>query len=334
VRLRAGDLVPADTTVVDGQVLVDQSALTGESLPVEVERGGRVYAGSTARRGEATGEITATGPRTAYGKTAELVRAARIPGHLEMLIAAIVQYLVAIDLVLVAAVLVYGVAADLPMAEILPFALIILIASIPVALPATFALATAIGSVELAGRGVLMTRPSAIEEAAQMDVLCVDKTGTLTQNQPTLMALFPSPPHTDDELLRVAALGCDEATQDPVDLAILAAAQARQLRADPAERLRTIPFDPATRRSGAVLSRGSAGAAGDHRARPCGSGGSGSGCGSHRGGRRPRARGGRRARRSHGVDRLRRPPRSAPAGLQGAHRAPPRPGHPRDDADR
>jgi H+-transporting ATPase len=122
-----------------------------------------------------------------------------------------------------------------------------------VALPATFTLATALGSVELAGHGVLVTRLSAIEEAAQMDVLCTDKTGTLTQNQPTVMALSPSPPHTADELLHDAALGCDEATQDPIDLAILAAARTRHLDAATFERVQTIPFDPTTRRSGAVL---------------------------------------------------------------------------------
>ncbi len=256
VRLRAGDLVPGDLEVFDGQLLIDQSALTGESLPVEIERGGSAYAGSIVKRGEATGEITATGARTAFGKTAELVRTAKVPGHLETLIAGIVRYLVVIDLVLVAGVLVYGVAAGLPVTELAPFALIILIAAIPVALPATFTLATALGSVELAGRGVLVTRLSAIEEAAQMDVLCTDKTGTLTRNQPTVMALSPFPPHTADDLLGTAALGSDEAAQDPIDLAILAAARARQLRLASSERIQTIPFDPASRRSGAVLRQG------------------------------------------------------------------------------
>ncbi|HEV2281372.1 MAG TPA: plasma-membrane proton-efflux P-type ATPase [bacterium] len=253
VRLRAGDLVAADVKIFDGQLLADQSALTGESLPVEIEPGGSVYAGSIVKRGEATGEVAATGTRTTFGKTAALVRTAKIPGHLEVLIARIVRYLIAVDVVLVVGVLVYGFAAGLPAAEIVPFALIILIASIPVALPATFTLATALGSVELAGRGVLVTRLSAIEEAAQMDVLCTDKTGTLTQNQPTVMALWPRPPCTEDELLRAAALACDEATQDPIDLAILAAARARGLAVSGPERLRTFPFDPTTKRSGAVL---------------------------------------------------------------------------------
>ena len=253
VRLRAGDLVPADVTIVDGHLQVDQSTLTGESLPVDIEPGGSAYAGSIVKRGEAAGEITATGMRTTYGNTAELVRTAKIPGHLEILIARIVRYLVVIDVILVAGLLVYGFAVGLPAAEIVPFALIILIASIPVALPATFTLATALGSVELVGRGVLVTRLSAIEEAAEMDVLCTDKTGTLTQNRPTLMALSPYPPHTEAELLQVAALGCEEATQDPIDLAVLAAARTRHLPVASSERIRAIPFDPATKYSGTVL---------------------------------------------------------------------------------
>ncbi|HEV2357392.1 MAG TPA: plasma-membrane proton-efflux P-type ATPase [bacterium] len=253
VRLRAGDVVPADVRIVDGQVLLDQSALTGESLPVDADPGRSTYAGAIVRRGEATGEITATGAQTAFGKTAALVRAARIPGHLEVLIAGIVRSLVVIDLVVVAGVFLYGFWAGFPPGELVPFALIILIAAIPVALPATFTLATALGSLELAGRGVLVTRLSAIEEAAQMDVLCADKTGTLTLNRPTLSGLSPFPPYTEDELLRVAALACDEATQDPIDLAILGAARTRGLAAAAPGRIRTIPFDPATRRSGAVL---------------------------------------------------------------------------------
>ena len=253
VRLRAGDIVPADLRVFAGQLLVDQAALTGESLPVDAGPGGTVYAGSIVNRGEATGDVTATGAGTAFGKTAALVRTAKVPGRLEALIARIVRYLAAIDTVLVAGVLVYGFAVRLPAAQIVPFALIILIASIPVALPATFTLATALGSMELAARGVLVTRLAAVEEAAQMDVLCTDKTGTLTQNQPTLMALWPFPPATEDELLRAAALASDEATQDPIDLAILTGARAKGLTIAGPERLQAISFDPATKRSGAVL---------------------------------------------------------------------------------
>ena len=256
IHLRMGDLAPADVRLADGQVQADQSALTGESLPVEAGSGDMVHAGAIIRRGEATGEVTATGARTFFGKTAELVRTARTVSHLERTIFAIVRYLVALDAVLVAALIVYALASGLPLAEVIPFTLILLVASVPVALPATFTLATAFGARELAARGVLVTRLSAIEEAAAMDVLASDKTGTITENRLALAALSPRPPYGEDDVLRLAALASDEATQDPIDLAILEAARARGLSAPVMETLRFIPFDPQTKRSEAVCRDG------------------------------------------------------------------------------
>ena len=221
VHLRMGDLVPADLRIESGQILVDQSALTGESVPVEAGSGQMAYAGTQVKRGEATGEITATGTRTTFGKTAELVRLAKTGSHLEKIIFKIVTALVILDATLVVAVLVYALVAAIPLGEILPFALILLVASVPVALPATFTVATALGALELAKQGVLVTRLSAIEEAAGMDVLCSDKTGTITKNELEVAALHCYAPYTEEELLRLAVSACDESTQDPIDLAIL-----------------------------------------------------------------------------------------------------------------
>ncbi|MHB8347359.1 MAG: plasma-membrane proton-efflux P-type ATPase [Acidiferrobacterales bacterium] len=249
IHLRMGDLSPADVRLTDGQVLLDQSALTGESLPVEAAAGTQAYAGAVVKRGEATGEVTATGAKTYFGKTAELVRTARTVSHLQTIIFTIVKYLVAVDAVLVMALLVYALATGMALADVLPFVLILLVASVPAALPATFTLATAVGARELARSGVLVTRLSAIEEAAAMDVLASDKTGTITENRLALAGLQAIAPHSETELLRAAALACDEATQDPIDLAILEAARARSVLADLPERLQFIPFDPATKRS-------------------------------------------------------------------------------------
>jgi len=249
IYLRMGDIVCADARLVDGQLLLDQSALTGESLPVEAGKGTLAYAGSVVRRGEATCEVAVTGARTRFGRTAELVRTAKTVSHLQETILTVVKYLVGMDIVLVAAVLTYGMVTGMHWAELVPFALILLVASVPVALPATFALATALGAQELAKQGVLVTRLSAIEEAAAMDVLCCDKTGTITQNKLALAALRPNASHSEDDLLRLAALACDEATQDPIDTAILAAAASRRLLEDPPRRIEFIPFDPATKRS-------------------------------------------------------------------------------------
>lgn len=178
-----GDLAPADARLFDGVVEADESELTGESMAVEKSVGSIVYAGSRLKRGEASSEVTATGQRTNFGKTAELVKTATMASHLQEIIFAIVKYLVILDAVLVGALIVYAGFAHLPWSEVLPFALILLVASVPVALPRMFTVATALGALDMSHHAVLVTRLSAIEEAAAKDVLCTDKTGTITQNR-------------------------------------------------------------------------------------------------------------------------------------------------------
>ena len=253
-HVRVGDIVPADMSLTDGQILVDQSALTGESMPVDRSAASVVYSASIVRRGEASGIITATGARSYFGKTAELVRSAGSKSHLEGLVLAIVRQLVIMDGFLVAAILLYATITNMPLEEILPFALILFVASVPVALPATFTLATAVASLGLAQRGVLVTRLAAIEEAAAMSDLCSDKTGTLTQNKLSLVATRPTGGVTDIELLSMAAVASNDATQDPIDLTILAAA--RDQKAAIPTRLDFTPFDPATKRSEASFQVG------------------------------------------------------------------------------
>ncbi len=255
VHLRMGDIVPADLRLTAEGVVLDQSPLTGESVPVERDPGDTAYAGAVVKRGEATGEVLATGAHTYFGRTTELVKIARTASHLETLIMRIVRYLVGIDLLLVLTMLLFAVGMHIPLLEMLPFALILLVASVPVALPATFTLAEALGAQELANRGVLVTRLSAIEEAAGMDVLCTDKTGTITLNRLSLEQLAPYPPFTADSLLELAALASDPATQDPIDLAILDEEQRRGGQANTYERLEFSPFDPATKRTEALLRR-------------------------------------------------------------------------------
>lgn len=251
IHLRMGDFAPADTVLDDGEVLVDQSSLTGEAAPVERKAGGLVYSGSVLRRGEASGVVKATGSRSYFGKTTELVRGAGSRSHLEDLVMGIVRYLVLLDGILVVGILIYATVHGIGLSDILPFALILLVASVPVALPATFTLATAVASLDLAHHGVLVTRLAAIEEASSMDELCTDKTGTLTLNQLTLTGTRPAPGTTQKDLLQMAGLACDTATQDPLDLAILQAVQAQNVTL-PA-RSAFVPFDPATKRSEATL---------------------------------------------------------------------------------
>lgn len=252
IHLRLGDLTPADARLFDGLVEADQSDLTGESQPVEKSAGAIVYAGSRIKRGEASGEVTATGRHTYFGKTAELVKTAKTASHLQEIIFAIVKYLVVLDAVLVGALLVYAGFAHLPWSEVLPFALILLVASVPVALPGMFTIATALGALDMSHHAVLVTRLSAIEEAAAMDVLCTDKTGTITQNRLAVAQICPFGNRSSEEVLRMAALASDPATQDPIDLAVFAAAQEKKVLNTVSHRIQFIPFDPATKRSEAI----------------------------------------------------------------------------------
>lgn len=256
IHLRMGDMVPADARVSDGNVQADQSVVTGESAPVEAAAGAAVYTGSVIKRGEATALVIATGSRTRFGKTAELVREAKTAGHLQQMIFTVVKYLVAFDLVLAVFVLLYALSAGMGTADILPFCLMLLVASIPVALPATFTLASALGTQELARQGVLVSRLSAIEEAAAMDVVATDKTGTLTKNELSLAIVKPIAPYSETDVIRFAALASDEAAQDPIDLAIFAEARSRGVGTEGFDVHSLVPFDPATKRSEAVVQHG------------------------------------------------------------------------------
>jgi H+-transporting ATPase len=258
IHVRLGDVLPADMRLTSGALVVDQAPLTGESVPVTKAVGDLAYAGAVNTQGEATGVVVATGSRTYFGKTTELVKIAHAASHLETTILAIVKRLVMIDSGLVGAVLLFAVLIHLSLASALPFALIVLIASVPVALPTTFTLTQALGAQELARKGVLITHLAAIEEAASVDILCTDKTGTITANRLSVSALRAYPPFTEQDLLQAGAQASDPASQDPLDIAILAAAQARGGTDDGTTRLSFTPFDPARKRTEAIIQRGAA----------------------------------------------------------------------------
>lgn len=254
IHLRMGDLIPADARLISGTIEMDQSALTGESQPVEAGGGQNAYAGAMVKRGEATGEVTAIGVNTKFGKTAELVGKAITVSHLEEVIFSVVKYLVIADVILVLLVVAYAFYFHITWHQILPFALIILVASVPVALPAMFTLATALGATHLGKKGVLVARLSAIEEAAAMTVLASDKTGTITENRLKLNAVKAYSPFKEEDVIRLGAQASWSATQDPLDLAILEGAKDRQI-VTTGERLNFTPFSPATKRSEVLITQ-------------------------------------------------------------------------------
>jgi len=255
VRLRSGDVVPADVRLLEGRLAIDQSALTGESGDVARAVGDLVPSAARVRQGEGEGLVVLTGAATYFGRTAELVQLARPTLQVERVIARVVRWLFAIVGTLVATVLVVALLLHAPMLEMLPLALVLLMNAIPVALPVMFTVSMALGSAELARRGVLVTRLSASEDAATMDVLCVDKTGTLTLNALTITGVLPADGHTEAEVLVAGARAAEEADQDPIDLAFLAAARARALAGEvgAGRRVAFVPFDAARRRTEAVL---------------------------------------------------------------------------------
>lgn len=252
VKLSLGTVVPSDVRLREGAVLLDQSMLTGESLPIEGGPGLDTFAGALVRRGEAIAEVTATGVRTKFGRTAELVRTAYVVSTQQKAVFRVVRNLAGFNGIVTAALIAYAYWIGMPLPEGISLALISVLASVPVALPATFTLATAIGAQVLTKVGVLPTRLSAVDEAASMDVLCMDKTGTLTRNELVVATVRAMPGFDESYVLVLAALASTDGGQDPVDAAIRGAAKGRPAGQDVPIVHTFMPFDPATKRSEAL----------------------------------------------------------------------------------
>lgn len=255
VRVRPGDIVPADVKLLTGGLTADESALTGESKDVDKAPGAVLSSGSIVRRGEGNGVVMLTGAKTYFGRTTELVQEARPKLHIEAVVSKVVRWLFVIVGALIGVVVVVSLIRGAPLLEMVPLMLVLLMSAVPVALPVMFTVSMAVGSKELAKRGVLVTRLSASEDAATMNVLCVDKTGTITMNQLTVTGVIPLEHATEAEVLFAGALASQEANQDPIDLAFLAAAKVRHVF-DNLPKVTPVsfaPFDAKNRRTEAVV---------------------------------------------------------------------------------
>jgi H+-transporting ATPase len=248
-----GDIVPADARLLDGdEISVDQSALTGESMPATRKSGDAVFSGSIVRRGEIDALVYATGGKTYFGKTAELVETAVTVSHFQKAVLKIGNYLIILALILVAVIIGLGVYRGEPILTVLQFALVLTVAAIPVAMPTVLSVTMAVGARLLARKQAIVSKLVAIEELAGVDVLCADKTGTLTQNKLTLGEPFCLDATTADELILAGALASQAANDDTIDLAVLGGLKDKQAL-KPYQVTHFQPFDPVHKRTEAAV---------------------------------------------------------------------------------
>ena len=253
IRLRLGDIVPADARLLDGDELsVDQSALTGESLPATRKSGDAVFSGSIVRRGEIGALVYATGAKTYFGRTAELVETAVTVSHFQQAVLKIGNYLIMLAVAMVALIIAVGIYRGDPILTTLQFALVLTVAAIPVAMPTVLSVTMAVGARLLAKKQAIVSKLVAIEELAGVDVLCADKTGTLTQNRLSLGDPFCLDNITADQLILAGALASRSDNDDTIDLAVLGGLKDKQAL-KPYQVTHFVPFDPVHKRTEATV---------------------------------------------------------------------------------
>jgi H+-transporting ATPase len=255
ISVRLGDIIPADAKLLSDELSIDQSALTGESLSVDVQQSMVIYSGSIVRRGEAKCVVINTGITTYFGKTTELVKIAKHESHQEQVMLAIVRYMMYLGIGALIAVAIYATVTGTEIFTIFTLAIIFLMGAVPVALPAVLAIVEAVGATELAKQGVLVSRLDSIEDAASIDVMCLDKTGTITRNKLSVEEVVPFANYSKEDVVLTAALASQENGKDAIDEAVLDFARANKADLRSYERVSFTPFEPSTKRSEAVIAK-------------------------------------------------------------------------------
>ncbi len=251
--VKLGDIIPADAKIISGDVSIDESALTGESLPVEKHGEDVIYSGSVVRRGEARCLVVNTGGNTYFGKTAELVKIAKPKSHQEEIMMAIVKYMMYLGIAASIIVAIYAFTMHTNILLILTFIVVFLMGAVPVALPAVMTIVQAATGMKLAEEGVLVTRLDSIEDAASISVLCLDKTGTITQNKLAVSGSVPFSGFSKDDVIRSAALASRTEGMDLIDLAIIDYANNTGVNLNTDKQLSYTPFNPSIKRTEATV---------------------------------------------------------------------------------
>jgi plasma-membrane proton-efflux P-type ATPase len=253
ILTKLGDLVPADVYVISGEISVDESALTGESLPKDLHESDIVYSSSIIKRGEAKCMVVNTGANTYFGKTVELVKIARPKSKQEELMMAIVKYMMYLGVAASSIVSIYALYLHKDILLILSFIVVFLIGAIPVALPAVLTIVQAVGATELSKKGVLVTRLDSIEDAASIDIFCFDKTGTITQNKLSVVDSVPFLGLFKEDVIKMAVLASREEGMDTIDLAIIEYANNMKADLDGYKQISYTPFNPANKMTEATV---------------------------------------------------------------------------------
>jgi H+-transporting ATPase len=255
LRIRTGDFITADAKIIEGGVGADQSSLTGESKLISKKEGGILYAGSIIKNGECSAVVVATGIKTFFGKTAQLVQKAKPRLHMEEVVSKVVKILFSIVLTFLAITVAISLFRGETFLSILPLVLILLISAVPVALPAMFTVSMAKGSQLLAEKGILVSRLSATEDAATLTTLCIDKTGTLTENKLAVRQVIAAEQFSIDEVIRYAVMASVAANSDPIDIAFIQKAAEDKIDFTGYEQLSFTPFSAAIKRTEALVQK-------------------------------------------------------------------------------